>query len=86
MGQGAGAGRTLHHRGHRCRDPLRPGTAGQRTLQPRISHWQQENEHAWGQAAVLGGLGGVSVYNGYFGAGSGILLIALLLFTAEPVL
>jgi uncharacterized membrane protein YfcA len=35
---------------------------------------------------VLGGLGGVSVYNGYFGAGSGILLIALLLFTAEPVL
>lgn len=55
-------------------------------LQPRISRWQRENEHAWGRAAVLGGLGGVSVYNGYFGAGSGILLIALLLFTAEPVL
>jgi hypothetical protein len=26
------------------------------------------------------------VYNGYFGAGSGILLIALLLLTSEPVL
>jgi hypothetical protein len=56
-------------------------------MQPRISRWQQENEHAWGRAAaVLSGLGGVSVYNGYFGAGSGILLIALLLLTAEPVL
>ena len=54
--------------------------------QPRISRWQEENEHPWGRVAVLGGLGGVSVYNGYFGAGSGILLIALLLLTAEPVL
>lgn len=54
--------------------------------QPRISRWQQDNQHEWERAAVLGGLGGVSVYNGYFGAGSGILLIALLLFTAEPVL
>ena len=54
--------------------------------QPRIRRWQEENEHAWGRGAVFGGLGGVSVYNGYFGAGSGILLIALLLLTAEPVL
>lgn len=54
--------------------------------QPRISRWQKENEHAWGRAAVFGGLGGISVYNGYFGAGSGILLITLLLLTAEPVL
>jgi uncharacterized protein len=62
--------------------------AGSLTLliQPRISKWQEDNEHTWGRAAVFGGLGGVSVYNGYFGAGSGILLIALLLFTAEPVL
>jgi uncharacterized membrane protein YfcA len=55
-------------------------------LQSRISRWQEANDHAWGRAAVLGGLGGVSVYNGYFGAGSGILLIALLLLTAEPAL
>ena len=28
----------------------------------------------------------VALYNGYFGAGSGILLVALLTLTAEPVL
>jgi uncharacterized membrane protein YfcA len=55
-------------------------------VQPRISKWQRDNDRTWGPAAVFGALGGVSVYNGYFGAGSGILLIALLLFTAEPVL
>lgn len=55
-------------------------------MQPRISKWQEENKHAWGRTAVFGGLGGLSVYNGYFGAGSGILLIALLLLTVEPVL
>ena len=55
-------------------------------MQPRISRWQKENEHSWGRTAVFGGLGAVAVYNGYFGAGSGILLIALLLLTAEPVL
>jgi len=29
--------------------------------------------------------GGVAVYNGYFGAGAGILMIAVLLWTTEPV-
>lgn len=63
-------------------------TAGSLTLllQPRISRWQEAGGHAWGKTATFGGLGGVAVYNGYFGAGSGILLIALLLLTAEPVL
>ena len=28
----------------------------------------------------------MSVYNGYFGAGSGVLLLALLLLTTDPVL
>lgn len=55
-------------------------------LQPRISRWQEAGGRTWGKTAVLGGLSAVSVYNGYFGAGSGILLIALLLLTAEPVL
>src|SRR5450755_867175 len=55
-------------------------------MQPRISKWQEDNEHAWGPAAVSGVLGAVSLYNGYFGAGSGILLIGLLLLTTEPVL
>jgi uncharacterized membrane protein YfcA len=55
-------------------------------LQPAISRWQRAREHEWSRPAVLGGLGAVALYNGYFGAGSGILLIALLLFTEEPVL
>jgi uncharacterized membrane protein YfcA len=32
------------------------------------------------------GLFALSVYNGYFGAGSGVLLLALMLLTTEPVL
>jgi uncharacterized protein len=55
-------------------------------LQPRISRWQRENEHAWGRTTVGCALGLVAVYNGYFGAGSGILMITLLLLTIEPVL
>lgn len=55
-------------------------------MQPRISRWQAGHHYAWRPGAVLGGLGGIAVYNGYFGAGSGILLITLLLLTAEPVL
>jgi uncharacterized protein len=39
-----------------------------------------------GRGTALGGLGAVSLYNGYFGAGSAILLIALLMLTVEPVL
>jgi uncharacterized protein len=33
---------------------------------------------------VLGGVAAVSVYGGYFGAGSGVLLLALLLMLREP--
>jgi uncharacterized membrane protein YfcA len=32
------------------------------------------------------GLFVLSVYNGYFGAGSGVLILALLLLTTEPIL
>ena len=40
-----------------------------------------------GESATLpAGLFALSVYNGYFGAGSGVLLLALLLLTAEPAL
>ena len=55
-------------------------------LQPAITRWQSARGHRWHGGAVFGGLGAVTLYNGYFGAGSGILLIALLLFTREPVL
>src|ERR1700689_845952 len=57
-------------------------------LQPRIAAWQAQRGGA-GRASLLVlpvGLFALSVYNGYFGAGSGVLLLALLLLTAEPVL
>ncbi|GAA3809284.1 sulfite exporter TauE/SafE family protein [Nocardioides panacisoli] len=55
-------------------------------LQPRISRWQEHHEHSLGRGQVLAGLSCVALYNGYFGAGSGILLVALLMLTVEPVL
>ncbi|WP_336698372.1 sulfite exporter TauE/SafE family protein [Curtobacterium sp. USHLN213] len=41
---------------------------------------------AGGHAAASAGIVGVCVYNGYFGAGSGVLMIAVLLLTGEPSL
>ena len=55
-------------------------------LQPSIAEWQERGGHTAGRAAIAISGTGVSVYNGYFGAGSGILMIALLLLTTEPVL
>ncbi|WP_022903071.1 sulfite exporter TauE/SafE family protein [Curtobacterium sp. B8] len=37
-------------------------------------------------AVVLPSVAGVGLYNGYFGAGSGVLMIAVLLLTGEPSL
>lgn len=55
-------------------------------FQPSVTRWQHVRGRGWNHPATFGGLGAVALYNGYFGAGSGILLIALLLFTKEPVL
>jgi uncharacterized protein len=58
-------------------------------LQPRIAAWQSVRASSGrGSAALLlpCGLFILSVYNGYFGAGSGVLLLALLLLTTEPAL
>ena len=38
----------------------------------------------WGRLLLPAGLVTLSVYNGYFGAGSGVLLLALLLLTTDP--
>jgi uncharacterized membrane protein YfcA len=54
--------------------------------QPAIARWQVRRgiaPHRTG-VAVAGAV--VAAYNGYFGAGSGILLIALLMLTTERVL
>jgi uncharacterized membrane protein YfcA len=53
---------------------------------PVIDRWQTRRSARPGRAAVGLAGAGVAVYNGYFGAGSGILLIALLLLTTETVL
>ena len=57
--------------------------------QPRIAAWQARRPTGGSRpgerAAVLAcGLFALSVYNGYFGAGSGVLVLALLLLTTEP--
>ncbi len=55
-------------------------------LQPAISRWQQQRGQALARPVVGIAGGAVAIYNGYFGAGSGILVIVLLLLTTEPVL
>ncbi|WGL51368.1 sulfite exporter TauE/SafE family protein [Nocardioides sp. BP30] len=55
-------------------------------LQPAISRWQRDSGRALARPIVAVAGGAVAVYNGYFGAGAGILLITLLLLTVEPVL
>jgi uncharacterized membrane protein YfcA len=55
-------------------------------LQPAISRWQENRGRSLARPVVGIAGGAVAIYNGYFGAGSGILLIALLLLTTEPVL
>ena len=54
-------------------------------LQPRIARWQRTHDRTLRPWAVVAAGTGVALYNGYFGAGSGILMITLLLLTAEPV-
>lgn len=52
-------------------------------LQPRIAALQQ-HEAAYRGPVLFTGLFAVSVYSGYFGAGSGVMTLALMLVTAEP--
>jgi uncharacterized membrane protein YfcA len=55
-------------------------------LQPLIARWQAHRSGTTHPFLVQIAGAGVAGYNGYFGAGSGILMIALLLITTEPVL
>jgi uncharacterized membrane protein YfcA len=54
--------------------------------QPAIDRWQVRRGTQPHRLAVAAAGAGVAAYNGYFGAGSGILLIALLMLTTERVL
>ncbi len=55
-------------------------------LQPLIDRWQTRRDIRPNRALVAVAGAGVAAYNGYFGAGSGILLVALLLLTTESAL
>jgi len=52
-------------------------------LQPRLSALRKRDGHT-NNPLLLAGLLSVSAYNGYFGAGSGVMTLSLLLFTVDP--
>ena len=52
-------------------------------LQPRLSLWQQRHPSRGNRVLLPCGLFAVSTYNGYFGAGAGVMLLALLLVTVD---
>lgn len=51
--------------------------------QPRISRWREARQRTGGPPLVHAGLFAVSVYGGYFGAGGGVLTLALLLLFVD---
>jgi uncharacterized protein len=52
--------------------------------QPRLSARRQQQPGPGNRLLLPIGLFALSVYNGYFGAGSGVMVLALLLFTTDP--
>jgi uncharacterized membrane protein YfcA len=51
--------------------------------QPRITRWHAAREQPIGTAAIAAAVIGVTVYDGYFGAGSGVLMIAVVLILID---
>jgi hypothetical protein len=52
-------------------------------LQPRVSAWQENHLVPGSRFMLPCGLLAVSAYGGYFGAGSGVMVLALLLLTVD---
>jgi uncharacterized protein len=52
-------------------------------VQPAISTWRQARHPAGSSALAMAGVFVLSVYDGYFGAGAGVLTLALLLILVE---
>lgn len=52
-------------------------------LQPKISTWLDRRPRANGRFLLPGGMVAVSAYDGYWGAGSGVMTLALLMTTHE---
>jgi uncharacterized membrane protein YfcA len=52
-------------------------------VQPGISRWQERRQRRTNRFLFPTGLFAMSVYSGYFGAGSGVMMLALILFTVN---
>jgi uncharacterized membrane protein YfcA len=52
-------------------------------LQPRVTSWQESHHSRANRFLLPFGLFAVSVYSGYFGAGAGVMILALLLLTVD---
>lgn len=53
-------------------------------VQPTITGWNARRRRPVGTGVTASAMTGVTIYNGYFGAGSGVLMIGVLLLTLEP--
>ncbi|WP_375423051.1 sulfite exporter TauE/SafE family protein [uncultured Friedmanniella sp.] len=53
-------------------------------VQPRIARWNDRRRARVPTGLTAAAITGVTLYNGYFGAGSGVLMIAVLLLSVEP--
>ena len=51
--------------------------------EPRLTAWRQRREGPAHKLALAAGLVGLSLYNGYFGAGSGVMTLTLLLVLVD---
>jgi uncharacterized membrane protein YfcA len=51
--------------------------------QPRVTTWHQARTRRGTEAIMFAGIVAISVYSGYFGAGAGILLLAVLLMLVD---
>jgi uncharacterized protein len=53
-------------------------------FEPRLTAWRQRRRRREGALAFPAGLLTLAVYNGYFGAGAGVMTLTLLLLLVEP--
>jgi hypothetical protein len=75
--------------GHGLRSPrTAPAGLGSTTLlvQQRASRWHERHFRRHGRLLLPCGLVAVSVYDGYFGAGAGVMTLAILVLLVDPEL
>jgi uncharacterized membrane protein YfcA len=53
-------------------------------LEPRLTAWRERHRDRKSRLAFPAGLLALAVYNGYFGAGAGVMILTLVLVLVEP--